>query len=448
MNKIYISILVFALAVGFSACEEDDCSQFHIDTDMMGIPTVLKGTFPLGKQTMTIGDSMVFAPQLLDTTGVAYSWAIDGREVSTDSAFTFRVTKPCRAKLLCTLTNEKGKVMLESEMASRQDFTKGFFVVQEKEIGFYDEVSGKLYADCYQSLNGGEKVTNGSGSDKIFVAQADRKLYAMTYTSMTNIDHLLVVDRENFSGETWASVVNGIVSFIPLNERYAILSGFKAVYRLDLFTMKKVLLSANAAKPIFNGLVFNGKLLVNATYGKELKAAYYDVKELIDAKEGYLPTATELDILQNRKANFVKAKDGNVYTLYSSGTDYRLARITGDFKVETVSLPFQIAKAEYWSTLYFPTLAVSGIENALFIPSADNAVYRYVWGDASSWKKPFVAAATEGESELSGSGIEVDPLTGELYVLYPDRIGVYAVDGSWKKTLVCEENPQAILFNH
>lgn len=125
MNKIYTLFLTAFLAVGFLACEDDDCDQLHIDTDMMGIPTVLKGSFPVGTLTPAVGDSIVFAPQLLDTAGVTYAWKLNGKEVSSDSAFTYKIEKPCRAKVVCTLKNTKGEVILEADIVSKNDLSKG-----------------------------------------------------------------------------------------------------------------------------------------------------------------------------------------------------------------------------------------------------------------------------------------------------------------------------------
>lgn len=445
MNKYNTLILIFWLAAGFMSCEDDDCDQLHIDTDMMGIPTVMKGSFPVGAQMVNIGDSIVFAPQLLDTTGVTYSWSVDGRVVSADSSFTFRVEQPCRARLICTLQNAKGKVILESDIASKQDLTKGFFVVQESEIGFYDEGTKKLYADCYQSFNAGAQLMNGGN---ILVTRVNQRWYVMENSYDIRSDNLTVIDPATLSRENGVNVATGLACFIPLNERYALLSGLDGVYRLDMLTLQKTQLAEETEGLICSGMVYNGKLLVNRTYYDDVKVAYYDVKALIDAREGYLPDATELNITQNRKANFVQTKEGDVYTIGSAGSDLHLVKIRKDFTSEAIALPFSMTKARYWSTMYFPGLATSPTENAIYIPSSDHAVYKYIPGDASSWLVPFVAAPGDG-AELSGTGISVNSATGELYVLYSGMIKIFDAAGTLKQTISSEAaDPQAILFNN
>ena len=54
---------------------------------------------------------------------------------------------------------------------------------------------------------------------------------------------------------------------------------------------------------------------------------YYDVNELIAAKEGEAPAVTELDIIQKQKINFVLAKDGNGYSLESADNGCNIVKI-------------------------------------------------------------------------------------------------------------------------
>lgn len=444
MNKIYTLVWLTMLAVGIGACEDDDCGELHIDTGLMGIPTVMKGTFPLGEQMVAIGDSIVFAPELLDTAGVIYSWRVNGDEVSAAPAFTFRVDKPCRAKLVCVLQNARGKTILESGIASVQDLIRGFFVVQNEEIGFYDEATRTFYPGCFQSLNGGVRL---SPEGDVFVTQANRRLYTLIKSSTTNQDHLVIAGAGTLSRESSMSVTGNLLYFIPLDERYAIVSGLQDIYRLDLVTMQKTLLTEKATAPILNGIVFNGKLLANTTYQGQKKVVYYDVKALIHAKAGYMPEYTELNIPQDRKTGFVQSGSEVVYTLSSSGNDCRLVKITKDFGLEITALPFSTAKAG-WSRLYFCSLMASPTENALFIPAADGAIYKYIPGNAASLATPFVAASAD-DTELSGTGISVHPLTGELYALYPGKIKVYGTTGEVRQTIDCGDiDPQAVLFQN
>ena len=283
MNKIYTFILMAFLAVGFIACEDDDCDRLHIDMDMMGIPTVLKGSFPVGTLTPAVGDSIVFVPQLLDTVGVSYAWKLNGQEVSSDSAFTYRIEKPCRAKVECTLKNAKGEVMLEADIVSKTDLTQGVLIVQKNSVDYYDTETGKRYSDVYSSLNYGEGINLGSYDD-LYATRIDDKLYMMVSTSTSNVEHIFSADAKTLYAENSAVVAANLDGFVPLNDQQALVVGGGA-YRMDLTSFSKVQLLKKYGWAIYNGIVVNGKLLGNMTYQSLAKVNVYGLNDVLNAAE-------------------------------------------------------------------------------------------------------------------------------------------------------------------
>lgn len=452
MNKIYTVVLAAFLALGFLACEEDACERLHIDTEMVGIPTVMKGSFPVGELHPAIGDSIVFAPQLLDTTGVRYSWMLNGKEVSTDSVFALKIGQPTRSKLVCTLRNKVGTVVLEAAIASQHDLTKGMFVVQKGSFDFYDPETGRIYSDIFSSLNYGNGL-NIDHYDHLYVASLNGKFYLMIQTSTENRDHLFVADGVTLNKEGSATVSATLAAFVPLNEQQAIVS-FDGAHRMDLSSFSTTKLMNSYFWAIYNGLVTNGKLLANITYEDLTKVRYYDVDALLRAGEDQMPEATELDIWQNSKMNFVKTGNGSVYTLGCSedGESYYIAKIGSDFSVEKTPLPFALAKYSYKDSKFYATgLSPTPSGDALYVPSGDQSIYKYVPGDAASLRVPFIAAPT-GEWKIYGSGVNVNPVNGELWVCYMDgdagKIVVYNVSGKEIKSIDCGDSvPQAVLFN-
>lgn len=45
MNKLYTTLLIACIAVGFTACNDDDCDDLHLG-NLANYPNVLKGTIP------------------------------------------------------------------------------------------------------------------------------------------------------------------------------------------------------------------------------------------------------------------------------------------------------------------------------------------------------------------------------------------------------------------
>lgn len=458
MNKLYISILMIALVMGFVACEDDDCDQLHIEQEMLGIPTVMKGSFPLGVLTPNMGDSIVFAPRLLDTTGVEYSWTLNGEKVSTDSVFTYKIEKPCRSEIICTLENPKGRVTMKANIVSKHDLSKGVIIVQKGTVDFYDMSSEKLYRDVYSSLNYG-KGLKISSSTNLCVVPVDGKLYITIGTSTSNVEHVYVADRSTLLTENSAILVANIASFIPLGGGEALASSSGA-YRVKLSSLSKTQLLNKRNWAIYNSAIFNGKLLGNMTYSDLSRVNYYDVAALSAAKENEMPEPMMLDIWQNSKVNFVKGGDGNVYTMGCSEdkTGHYIAKIGTDFSVvKSVTLPFKPLLCGYSSGLYTTGLTYSQSGDAIYIPAEDHSIYKYVLGDPTSLNQPFIAAPT-GDEILCGVGVNVNPANGDLWICYAEEIGwkeyvgkivVYDASGKKLKSIDCGDTaPQSVLFNN
>lgn len=443
-----------ALAAGIVACEDADCDLFHIDNEMMGIPTVMQGSFPVGKLTPAIGDSVVFAPRLMDTTGVKYSWMLNGEEVSTDSAFVYRVEKPCRAKITCTLENPKGKVTLASSIVADYDLMKGILLVQNNGIDLYDAASGVLYQDVYASMNYGKGLRLGSYDDLCVLPNGD-KLYAMKSTSTSNTEHLFVIDRKTLNEDNSAVIEANVDAFFLLDGRQALVAA-GGVSRIDLLALSKTRLLKKYGSGIYNGLVFQGKLLANTTNDDLVKLSVYDKDELLQAKEGEMPLAGELDIWQNGKVNFVKLADGNVYTLgcNADASEYYIVRIAPDFSLEKTLLPFTPWIGGFSSGFYTASLTSDKNGNILYVMGENGSVYQYVPGDASSLAAPLIGSPA-GDLKVCGSGVNVNPANGELWVCYFEEIDyedngkivVYDAGGKQLRSIDCgKTKPQTILF--
>ena len=83
MNKLYTTLLIACIAVGFTACNDDDCDDLHLG-NLANYPNVLKGTFPTEDQVLELGETLEITPELLNPEDATYSWLLNGKEISTE----------------------------------------------------------------------------------------------------------------------------------------------------------------------------------------------------------------------------------------------------------------------------------------------------------------------------------------------------------------------------
>lgn len=461
MKKIlYYLIFPSLFLLGVSSCSDDDCDELH-DGDIQDIPNIIKGTFPTDKLTPEVGEEIVYAPELFNATGVDFEWTINGQTVMDEdtgepysgSTYTYKVEKPCRAKIGFNLKKNNATVSVESEIVSLPDLTAGFIVLQSnRELGIYDQKADKFYSDCYGALNAGAKLAGSSSSDAIIATSLNDKLYLMTKTSTSNVNHLAVCDLATLSLETTQQLAANLINFIPLNDRYVLVNSTYDLYRLDLRTYHLTKL-VRPGKAIYSAAVYNGKLLTNTTVSSNSSMFYFDVETLLNASSEDAYTATEMeDITQNKKSSIVIGKDGMAYTVGSSGNVDKLLTIDNGFTTESIDLSFTTVKANS-SALYYPTLVASPTENAIFVPTATHEIYKYVIGNPASLESPFIAAPGE-DAKLYGSGVVLHP-DGSIYAIYSNytetdkyTIVIYNAEGTKVKEVGCGDTaPQTILFH-
>lgn len=437
MNKIGSILLLIGCLAGFTACEED-CDATHI-TNLAHFPNVLKGSFPTEGQVLEIGQEVTIDPALVDSTNARFSWVVNGTEVSTDTVFTYKVENPSRAEIVCTIKNPYGSVEMKTTISSKHDFSKGFFYVANGTFNFYDTEKKTAYENCYGSLNANAKFSDKS----LEIAATNGKFYVLSKSSATNLEHFYVVDAKTLSYENSATIDAGLSGLTMLNANYGLVSG-DGVRRINLQSLSTTQLLDEYMFGIYNSLVYGDNLLASTTYGANTsaKVTYYKTSQLLDAPKDKMPESKELDITQNRKSNFVTAKDGNCYTLESSADGYSIVKIAQNLSIEKTSLGFEPSKNKYWSDKTIGIVA-SKTENAIYISAVNGDIYKYVPGNPASLQAPFIAAG-----ELKGviSTLQVNNQTEELYVPYSTGIGVYSKDGKMEYLVKCS-NPSYVLFN-
>lgn len=447
MNRLYTILLIACITIGFAACTDDDCNGLHLD-NLANYPNVLKGTFPTEEQVLELGETLEVTPELLNPEGATYSWLLNGKEYSTEPSFSYPLDNPCRADLTCIITNKYGKVEMKTSFRTNHDFSKGFFYAANVTLNFYNTEENIAYLDCYGSLNAGQKFASSSSSNYLHIDSYNGKLYVLLESNTSNIKHLFVLDAQTLYLENSAAINAGLCGINIINDKYGLIWG-DGISRIDLHSLSSTKLLDKYSFNIYNALIFNGKVLTNDTYSKESKVKYYDVNQLLVAEAEATLDATELDITQKQKTNFVQASDGNVYTLESTEEGCNLVKISNDFKLEKTATGFQQTTAKW----YTPTVGMvaSETENIIYIPSADGTIYKYVINDASSLQTPFIAADAAGLPIAATP--QLDQKNGNLYVIYgqskESKIVVYDKNGTVLNTIDCGSGiPSHILLNN
>ena len=84
MNKLYTTLLIACIAVGFTACNDDDCDDLHLG-NLANYPNVLKGTFPTEDQVLELGETLEITPELLNPEDATYLMWLDCTDIASDS---------------------------------------------------------------------------------------------------------------------------------------------------------------------------------------------------------------------------------------------------------------------------------------------------------------------------------------------------------------------------
>lgn len=447
MNKVYTTLLIVCIAMGFTACTDDDCNGLHLD-NLANYPNVLKGTFPTEEQVLELGETLEVTPELLNPEGATYSWLLNGKEYSTEPSFSYPLDNPCRADLTCIITNKYGKVEMKTSFRTNHDFSKGFFYVANGTFNFYDPEENITYKDCYGSLNAGKKITSEPNYDYLHIDSYNGKIYVLLESSTNNKEHFFVLDAQTLYLENSTIIDASLCGINIANDKYGFIWG-NGISRIDLHSLSSTKLLKQYSFNIYNALIYYDKVLTNDTYKDESKVKYYDVNQLLVAGAEATLDVKELDITQKQKTNFVQASDGNVYTLESTEEGCNIVKISNDFKLEKIAAGFQQTTVKWFA----PTvgMAASETEDVIYIPSADGAIYKYKINDVSSLQTPFIAADADGLPIAATP--QLDQKNGNLYVIYgqskKSKIVVYDKNGTALNTIDCGSGiPSHILLNN
>jgi hypothetical protein len=291
-----------------------------------------------------------------------------------------------------------------STIASKGKYDNGFFLLNEgnynHETGsvfFYSYDKDSLYSYAYDTEN--PDKTLGTNTQVLeFGTIFNNKLYLVV-----NLGGPLVVADPYTLKETGrlTSLPENAHAFLGLDASRGLISTVKGIYPVNLSS-------------ITVGNKISG---IDAGVGDMIKAGNY-IFVLTEDKGIIALNVSDYSIAKVIGAattGFAIGKDGAVW---AASPNALLKINVSMLAVDTINTTFDIYYNPY--NYNSGSIAASTTENAIYVSSDYNAVYKYVVGDAASLTAPFISVPAN--HYLYGKGIAYNAQKGELILNTTDNI--------------------------
>lgn len=425
--------LFLATTLIIASCSEEDCDLDHLEK-LQGLPALQAGTFPEENLTLNVGEQYKYTPKASSPSDIYYQWYQNGEDMSTDPSFTFSAERPSRSKIILELSNDLGKVTLENHViVPGADYTKGCLIINEGwyghesgSISYYDYEKNSLEHWCYKNQNFGDVL----GVTTQSVTLWNGKLYVCSKQN----NQLVVMDPKTLYVEKSVGQLlpNGrqAYEFIPVNDRYAVVTANGDFYRVDLQTFEALGISTgNSWRGCGSGIVYQNKLLLNVSGQKIYKI---DIETLCGDLSQYsrnnpFPFDTTIDVTTSGGTRFIQCKDGNLYTVESIGGKNNLVKMKPNFQIEKIAMRDDYSPSSFGA---YREASFCGTPDGIFYYIAGGKIYKATFDNAAP-QEALTDYQKEGYS-LYGAGIRVNPTTNELLAMY--------LTGDYQKNLLVRFN--------
>lgn len=396
-----LAAAIIAVPVALTSCTEED-SVPALKILSMGVSS---------ENVIQLNDTLNIAPQLSSTDGVTYLWTLDGDSVGASASYSFVAKTLGSFQLSLTAVNITGVATQTVKIQVRKG-AGGFYVINE---GAYPQpASFNYYTDswAFNSFDDFSAQTNYTfgvtgtmaavGTDALYMVTKDAPV--LTRIGLEGWKVETVIDSRDLigggQGQAICLVSDNKAVFTTTRGAYVVDLGQKAI--VDTLT------SQNATDVVVNGDYMY--LLVSDSVN------IYKKNDLSLVDRAVAPA----------KTGFAITEAGDVW----AADDTALVRFEASrpTEPEVVALPSGCS-VYYNMWAYTPSSlkAVKG-KNALYFsqPSgySANAVYEYDI-DGGQISKIF---ELEGGSGFYGSGIHVDPKSGNLYLVSTVNYKSFLID--------------------
>ena len=283
-------------------------------------------------------------------------------------------------------------------------YDNGFFIFNE---GSYNSTTGSVHFYSYDSSALSLDVYAKENPDKTFGTTMQTLEFGTIFNNklylVVNLGGPLVVTDAYSLKETGriAAPPANAHAFVGVDASRGLISTVNGIYPVNLSTV-----TAGAKISGIDGsvtdLIKAGNYIFALTQDKgivALKTSDYTVAKVIGA-------AT---------TGFAIGKDGSVW---AASVNALLKINPGTLAVDTIPTTFDIFYNEF--NYNSGAIVASATENAVYVTSEYNAVYKYVVGNAASLTAPFIAVPAD--HYLFGKGIAYNAKKGELILTTTDNI--------------------------
>lgn len=395
MRKLILPLLALALI----ACRKDNTPP----------PSPVITDFGVVAQdtTIAIGQKIEFAPKINTNEISAHVWQLDEHGVGNSATYTFDGATAGRHKISYTVTNSTGSATRTLNVAVKR-YVGGVYIVNEGWFGHdkgsvnhFDPTSGKLTERVYKTNNQDKELglTTCYGTiwndNFYFISKQDRRIVRVNALSMTDTGSLEILSGADGRAFAGVSATEGVVTTSK-----------------GAYVMKLEPLSIGAM------LVGTDKMQCGAVYATKDNVFVINQRQglqIYSVSDNYALVKTHPGV----SVGFALAKDGSLWAANGS----KLIKINvKTLVVSEIVMPATVTINSSWGAWNPGSLCASATDNVLYFTKSGmwgggREIYRYVIGDISSLDKVF-ASSTATDDAFYGSGIGVDPVTGDIVATF------------------------------
>ncbi len=345
-------ILLFIVLLGYSSCKKD-----RSPVEVITKPS-LTNTIPNnGKDTLTIGGSLVLHPKLDIKKGLSYAWLVNGVEGGKDSVFTFTPTDRGDYQIKFKAVNANGEATANYQIYVYGKYENGFFIANEgwfgtepSSVNFYRYDTQTLEEDIYKKENP-DKHIDGGGSNLQFATIYKDRLYLVNKVGgpVTVTDAYSLKEVGRTANGQW-------LAFTGIDETRGLLTANNGIYPINLKTFETGAKIADVTGA--GGDILKAGNYVFAIVGTE--AVILNTNDYSVAKR-----------IAKVRIGFAQTPDGNVWAATSDGYVLKINPQTLD--VESTLVNYAIPSNSPWRST---SIVASGKENSIFIRSG-KSIYKH-----------------------------------------------------------------------
>lgn len=408
ISQLYL-LALFALPFVSTSCSDDDDNSTKVEISSLGVED---GT------TIVTGQIIQLEAQLSNPQGeVHYSWSTAGKEVSTQSTYTFQsdVTGTHTITLTVTANNEAQEKSINIIVVKPP-----FYVINEGQ--------GKGSVNRYKQEQWQYNIVEGLGVTSTVGIINNGYMYIVSKKSpflvKMNLENNQIVNKIEDGLDQNAQGQN----FCIVNNETGILTTSNGAFKVNLkqLTLGEKLSGLDAVSSD-NEDIYKTDKYIFISSKNTIKV--YNTNDL----------SFKQDIAYQIKTGFAQTKDG---TLWGANGNKLIKINVETLDYEEVELPNGLS-VFYNQWAYTPTgLCASITENALYLVQMfeegysvyGKNIYKY---NVETKNATLFFSAPAADKSVYGAGVQVDPRNGDVYIIYTEdgwsthylNTNIYIVNG-------------------